>query len=88
VRTVADLCLAVALSRPERVMTVGGPTGAVNFAENNAMLNCRRMSGRSCTIAVSFCADGVRHVLNGRTIFSNGNPIFVPEGTAMPYGRR
>jgi Domain of unknown function (DUF4189) len=86
--TFADICAALAVSQPEKVQIVGGPTGAANFAANNAMLKCQRAGGRSCTIAISFCADGVNHNLRGETVFSNGNPIFVPQGQGLPFGRR
>jgi hypothetical protein len=87
--SVADVCVSLATSFHDKIYAIGGPAGAVNFAENNATLLCKRAGGRSCAITSSFCADGVRHVLQGQTIFSNGNPIFVPNGqTAAPLRRR
>ncbi len=78
-RTVADVCVALATSKTERIFGIGGPTGAGNFADNAALLKCRRGGGTSCIVQASFCADGERHELNGHTAFSNGNPIFVPD---------
>ena len=86
--TVADLCVSLAVSEAQNIYRVGGPTGAINFASDNARLQCQRAGGRACTIATSFCADGVNHMLQGRTVFSNGNPIFVPQGQGLPAGRR
>ncbi len=84
--TVADVCASLAVSAAQKIFSVGGPTGAANYADNNAMLHCQRAGGKSCAVVASFCADGIRHVLNGQTINSNGNPIFVPNsqtGTAL-----
>jgi Domain of unknown function (DUF4189) len=87
--TVADVCVALVVSARERIYKVGGPTGATNFASDNGMLQCRRAGGSNCIVATSFCADGVNHVLNGQTVYSNGNPIFVPNGQGNPgFGRR
>lgn len=72
--TVADVCVSLALSKPERLYAVGGPTGAVNYADMNANLHCQRAGGRSCAIATSFCADGIRHVLQDKD-------------NAAPFGR-
>jgi hypothetical protein len=77
---VADVCVALAVSQSEKLYLIGGPTGATNFAAANAMLKCQKAGGRNCTVATSFCADGVKHVLEGHTEFSNGNPVFVPSG--------
>jgi hypothetical protein len=84
--TVADVCASLAVSPAQRVFSVGGPAGAANFSDNNAVLQCQRAGGKACSVVASFCADGIRHVLNGHTINSNGNPIFVPNnqtGTAL-----
>jgi hypothetical protein len=87
--TVADLCAAVAMSKPEKIVTPNGPIGAANYASSGAMLNCRRAGGRSCVVTTSFCADGINHVTNADTVFSNGNPIAVSPGQAGPgFGRR
>lgn len=86
--TVADVCVSLAVSEAQKIYRVGGPTGAINFASNNAMLQCQRAGGKACTIATSFCADGVNHMLQGQTVFSNGNPIFVPQGQGLPAGKR
>ena len=59
--TVADVCVALALSKAEKVWVVGGPTGANNFASGNATLRCQRAGGHSCRIAIAFCADGIDH---------------------------
>jgi hypothetical protein len=72
--TVADVCVALAISKPEKVYAVGGPISAANFADGNATLKCRRAGGKACSIVLSFCADGVRHV--------------VQEQSAAPAGRR
>jgi hypothetical protein len=80
VSTVADVCVALVKSTSEHLYKVGGPTGAKNFAEDSSMVACRRTGGKSCKVATSFCADGQQHELKGNTVFSNGNPIFVPQG--------
>ena len=86
--TVADVCVALVMSTQEKVTTIGGPTGASNFADSAATLRCQRAGGKACRVITSFCADGGRrHDLNGRTTFSNGNPIFTP-GQATAPGRR
>lgn len=71
--TVADVCVSLAISKPEKIYAVGGPTGAISYANGNATLHCQRAGGRSCAIALSFCADGIRHE--------------VPPKSA-PFGRR
>jgi Domain of unknown function (DUF4189) len=84
--TVADVCASLAVSPAQKIFGIGGPTGAANFSDNNAILHCQRAGGKSCAVVASFCADGIHHVLNGQTINSNGNPIFVPNsqtGTAL-----
>ena len=83
-QTVADVCLALAVSKTEGTYAIGGPTGAGNFADDAAMVKCQRAGGRSCVVQASFCADGQRHALNGHTVESNGNPIFVPDQTPAP----
>jgi hypothetical protein len=89
VGTVADVCMALVTSKPEKVFAVGGPIGAGNFAQDNGTLKCRRAGGSACKVAASFCADGQRHDLKGQTVFSNGNPIFVPQGqSTAAFGRR
>jgi len=62
--TVADVCASLAISKPEKVVALGGPGGAANFTDNTALLHCQRAGGHACAINLSFCADGVRHVLN------------------------
>jgi Domain of unknown function (DUF4189) len=62
--TVADVCVSLAISKPEKVYAVGGPTGAANYANGNATLMCQRAGGRSCEISLSFCADGIRHEIS------------------------
>jgi hypothetical protein len=86
--TVADVCVSLAVSAAQNIYRVGGPTGAINFANDNATLECQRAGGKTCTIATSFCADGINHMLQGQTIMPNGNPIFVPQGQGLPAGRR
>ena len=87
---VADVCVSLAISAAEKIYHVGGPTGAINFADDNAKLLCQCAGGRNCVIATNFCADRERHMLQGQTVFSNGNPIVVPAGQTMPggFGRR
>ncbi|MBS0580623.1 MAG: DUF4189 domain-containing protein [Proteobacteria bacterium] len=84
VTTVADVCVALAVSNAEKTYAVGGPTGAGNYADDAAMLKCQRAGGKSCFVQASFCADGQRHQLNGHTVTSNGNPIFVPDRRPAP----
>jgi hypothetical protein len=87
--TVADVCVAVAISKPERIYTVGGPIGASNVANDGAMLKCQRAGGHSCAVTTSFCADGINHTVNVDTAYSNGNAIMVAPGQASPaFGRR
>jgi len=88
VATVADVCAALVTSQAQKIYKIGGPTGAANFAEDNGKLRCQRAGGRACKVEISFCADGQRHDLKGKTVFSNGNPIFVPEGSGGAFGRR
>ena len=59
--TVADVCLSLAISKPEKVYGVGGPGPGVNYANGNATLHCQRAGGRSCAVVTSFCADGILH---------------------------
>ena len=87
INTVADVCVALIMSDAQKIIKVGGPIGASNFAEDNGILQCQRAGGQHCAVATSFCADGQAHVLKGKTIYSNGNPIFVPEGSSGPFGR-
>lgn len=86
--TMPDVCAAIVFSLPDRLITIGGPIGAANFAADNARLICERKGGRSCTVGTAFCADGQKHNLYGKTVYSNGNPIFVPDGSSPPFGRR
>jgi hypothetical protein len=78
--TVADVCVSLATSPAQKVYSIGGPIGAANFADDAAVLKCKRAGGQACAVITSFCADGVHHVLSGHTVFSNGNPIFVTNG--------
>jgi len=73
--TVADVCVALALSKPEKVFAVGGPTGAVNYAAGNATLKCQRAGGKTCAVSTSFCADGIKHETK------------LPSATPAPFGR-
>jgi hypothetical protein len=57
------------------MMKLASPTGATNFASGNATLQCQRAGGHSCQIAVSFCADGINHVVND-------------PATSAPFGRK
>ena len=72
--TVADVCVALATSKAEKVYAVGGPIGAANYADGGAVLKCQRAGGRNCTVDVSICADGIRHVTGQKN--------------AVPAGRR
>jgi hypothetical protein len=74
--TVADVCVALAMSKPDKIFAIGGPTGAANYASGNATLHCQRAGGKSCAIITSFCADGIRHETK------------LPESTPAPFGRR
>jgi hypothetical protein len=78
--TVADVCVSLATSPAQKIYSIGGPIGAANFADGAAILKCKRAGGQACATVTSFCADGVHHELNGHTVLSNGNPIFVPDG--------
>jgi hypothetical protein len=78
--TVADVCVSLATSPAQKIFTIGGPIGAANFADDAAILKCKRAGGQACATVTSFCADGVHHQLTGHTVLSNGNPIFVPDG--------
>jgi len=84
---VADVCVSLAESFTQKIYVIGGPTGATNFADGNALLKCQRAGGRACSVAVSFCADGVNHALKGHTVLSNGNPIFMPS-RGQPFRRQ
>jgi len=85
-KTVADVCLSLVSSSEEKIFMVGGPIGASNIAEDAALAKCRRAGGKASKLTTSSCADGVRHVLNGETKFSNGNPIFVHTGPPAGQG--
>jgi hypothetical protein len=78
--TVADVCVSLAASPGKKVFAIGGPIGAANYAEDAALAKCKRAGGQACAVTTSFCADGIQHVVNGHTVFSNGNPILVPDG--------
>ena len=82
--TVADVCVSLATSPAQKIYSIGGPIGAANFADGAAILKCKRAGGQACATVTSFCADGVHHVLNGHTELSNGNPIFVADGSRSP----
>lgn len=86
-KTVADVCLALVSSTPDRMTFVGGPVGASNFAVGTAQLQCSRAGGRACRIETTVCADGQQHQLQGETVFHNGNPVFTPQGGSA-FGRR
>jgi hypothetical protein len=74
--TVADVCVALATSKSEKVFGVGGPTGAANYAAGNATLKCQRSGGKTCAISTSFCADGIKHETR------------LPASMPAPAGRR
>ena len=73
--SVADVCISLSLSKPQRLYAIGGPTGAVNYAEANSNLHCQRAGGKACVIATSFCADGIRHT------------VPMTDGPTAPFGR-
>jgi Domain of unknown function (DUF4189) len=73
--TVADVCVALATSKPERVFGVGGPIGASNYAAGNATLKCQRAGGKSCVVNTQFCADGIKH------------ETALPSSKPAPFGR-
>jgi hypothetical protein len=72
---VADVCISLSVSKINRLYAIGGPTGAVNYAEANSNLHCQRAGGKACVIATSFCADGIRHT------------VPLENGTSVPLGR-
>lgn len=74
--TVADVCVALATSKPDKVFGVGGPIGAANYAAGNSTLKCQRAGGKSCAVVAQFCADGIKHETQQ------------PSATATPFGRR
>ena len=73
--SVADVCISLSVSKINRLYAIGGPTGAVNYAEANSNLHCQRAGGKACVIAASFCADGIRHI------------VPLENGTKVPFGR-
>ncbi len=73
--TVADVCVSLSISKANRLYAIGGPIGAVNYAEANGTLHCQRAGGKACVVATSFCADGIRHT------------VPMNDGTAVPFGR-
>lgn len=73
--SVADVCVSLSISKANRLYAIGGPTGAVNYAEANSNLHCQRAGGKACVIATSLCADGIRHT------------VPMNDGTAVPFGR-
>lgn len=84
---VVDVCVALAVSAPDHIYRLSGESGAVNLAEDRAVLLCRKAGGKACKLKTSFCADGVRHELTCKTEFHNGNPVCVEPGS-RPFGRR
>jgi hypothetical protein len=84
---VVDVCAALAVSEPEHLFRISGESGAVNWAEERALLLCRKAGGRACRVTASMCADGKRHELKGETEFHNGNPVFHEEGSSGAFGR-
>jgi hypothetical protein len=68
--TVADVCVALATSKPEKVFGIGGPIGASNYAAGNATLKCQRAGGKNCVVTTQFCADGIQH----ETALSSSKP--------------
>jgi hypothetical protein len=82
--TIADVCVSLATSPAQKIYSIGGPIGAANFADGAAILKCKQAGGQACATVTSFCADGVHHELNGHTVLSNGNPIFVADGPSRP----
>jgi hypothetical protein len=64
--TFPDICVALAISKPDGRYSLGGPIGAADYADGNALLLCHRAGGKDCAIATDFCADGIRHVVGPR----------------------
>jgi hypothetical protein len=88
VKTTADICLALVQSFADKVSIVM-ESPASNFASDKAMAKCRNAGGHSCKLLTAFCADGEKHEVHGTIKWSNGNPIFVPEGSSgAAFGRR
>lgn len=76
------------MSVPDKVCKLSGESGAVNLAEDRALLLCRKAGGAACRLRTSFCADGVRHELKGSTEWRNGNPVHMNPGQLRPFGRQ
>jgi Domain of unknown function (DUF4189) len=69
VLTVADVCMSLAVSKPDKIYAVSGPSPGVTFSGGNSKAKCQRAGGKSCEVAISFCADGIRHeVRDGRVL--------------------
>jgi hypothetical protein len=56
-----NLCAALALSVPDKAASIG-LSGIMTFASSIATLRCQQAGGKSCVVAISFCADGVTRV--------------------------
>jgi hypothetical protein len=84
---VADNCAALAISPRDKLYKVV-VSGAINWAEENAVNACRKAGGHECKVTTSICADSKRHEQTCETRFFNGNPVCVePDGRGKPFGR-
>ena len=82
-----DICAAVAVSAPERIVKISKPTPVVNWAEAKVLQDCRAAGGKACMVAASHCADHVRHEAPLETCFTGtGNPVAC--NSSRPLGRR
>jgi len=52
-----NLCAALALSVPDKAASIG-LSGIMTFASSIATLRCQQAGGKSCVVAISFCAMG------------------------------
>jgi hypothetical protein len=59
--TVVNACVAVAFSKADLHLAVGGPYDAIDLADDRALINCIRIGGKFCTVTGHVCADGVQH---------------------------
>jgi hypothetical protein len=65
-----NLFVALATSPAEKAFSIG-PSGATTFASSNATFRCQHAGGRSCEIAIAFCADDV-----DRSVVQHGGVFF------------
>jgi hypothetical protein len=65
-----NLRVALATSPAEKAFSIG-LSGATTFASSNATFRCQHAGGRSCKIAIAFCADDV-----DRSVAQHGGVFF------------